>query len=62
MTGAARPRINNDLYEELGERWYSDDEHPIALLRAEAEVKLAYTRSLPVAFIVGPELTGGKAG
>ena len=25
-------------------------------------IKLAYTRSLPVAFVLPPELTGGKAG
>lgn len=29
------PRINNAFYEELGESWYEDSLHPIALLRAE---------------------------
>lgn len=29
------PRINNTFYEDLGEGWYDDDIHPIALLRAE---------------------------
>jgi 2-polyprenyl-6-hydroxyphenyl methylase / 3-demethylubiquinone-9 3-methyltransferase len=28
-------RINNAFYEELGEAWYDDDSHPIALLRVE---------------------------
>ncbi len=34
--------INNDFYEELGERWYHDDEHIIALLKAETEKKVEY--------------------
>jgi sulfopyruvate decarboxylase alpha subunit len=29
---------------------------------ADGLIKLAYTRSLPVAFVLTPELTGGKAG
>ncbi len=29
------PKINNHLYDELGDRWYTADDHPIALLRAE---------------------------
>lgn len=41
-TWGQRPAINNEFYEELGERWYRDDEHIIALLRAEAKLKLAY--------------------
>jgi 2-polyprenyl-6-hydroxyphenyl methylase/3-demethylubiquinone-9 3-methyltransferase len=28
-------RVNNVFYEELGEAWYEDDLHPIALLRLE---------------------------
>jgi 2-polyprenyl-6-hydroxyphenyl methylase / 3-demethylubiquinone-9 3-methyltransferase len=35
-------RINNRFYEELGDRWYDDDRHPIALLRAETKIRLAY--------------------
>ena len=31
--------INNEVYDSLGERWYHADDDPIALLRAEAEVK-----------------------
>jgi hypothetical protein len=36
----------------------------IAELEAQADglIKLAYTRSLPVAFILPAELTGGKLG
>jgi sulfopyruvate decarboxylase alpha subunit len=30
--------------------------------QADGLIKLAYTRSLPVAFVLPPELTGGKAG
>jgi 2-polyprenyl-6-hydroxyphenyl methylase / 3-demethylubiquinone-9 3-methyltransferase len=28
-------RVNNAFYEDLGEAWYEDSAHPIALLRAE---------------------------
>lgn len=42
ITWGQKPAINNDFYEELGERWYQDDEHLIALLRAEAKLKLSY--------------------
>ena len=31
--------INNDIYDELGERWYTAKDHPVALLRAEARVR-----------------------
>ena len=34
--------INNRFYEELGERWYEDNRHPIALLRAETKTRVAY--------------------
>jgi 2-polyprenyl-6-hydroxyphenyl methylase/3-demethylubiquinone-9 3-methyltransferase len=32
-------RINNAFYEGLGEAWYDNDIHPIALLRAENSVR-----------------------
>ena len=35
-------QINNHFYEDLGERWYEDDLHPIALLRAETKARLNY--------------------
>jgi 2-polyprenyl-6-hydroxyphenyl methylase/3-demethylubiquinone-9 3-methyltransferase len=31
--------INNDVYEELGDRWYSADDDPVALLRAESRLR-----------------------
>jgi len=34
--------INNDFYEELAERWYTDSNHPIALLRAENAVRVPW--------------------
>lgn len=34
----ARP-VNNDLYDTLGERWYSADDDPVALLRAESRLR-----------------------
>jgi 2-polyprenyl-6-hydroxyphenyl methylase/3-demethylubiquinone-9 3-methyltransferase len=35
VTTSARP-VNNALYDELGERWYTAADDPVALLRAEA--------------------------
>lgn len=35
----ARDEINNDLYHSLGERWYTAQDDPVALLRAEAEFR-----------------------
>ena len=32
---SGRP-VNNDIYDELGERWYTAQDDPVALLRAEA--------------------------
>lgn len=33
------PRINNDFYETLGERWITAKDDPVALLRAEGRYK-----------------------
>lgn len=38
--------VNNDFYNHLGDRWYDDDTHVIALLRAEARMKLDYVQSI----------------
>lgn len=38
----AKGLINNDFYEELLERWYTADDHPIALLRAENAVRIPW--------------------
>lgn len=34
--------INNDFYDELGDDWYTSTDHPIALLRAENEVRVPW--------------------
>lgn len=34
--------INNDFYEELGEKWFTANDHPIALLRAENAVRIPW--------------------
>lgn len=49
-----RPLVNNAFYDQLGERWYEDDAHPIALLRAETRVKLAYVRDVLTRANVAP--------
>ena len=33
------PKVNNDYYNHLGDRWYDDDSDPIAVLRAEQMAK-----------------------
>src|SRR5450631_2744504 len=32
-------QVNNDVYETLGERWYSAEDDPIALQRAESRLR-----------------------
>jgi 2-polyprenyl-6-hydroxyphenyl methylase/3-demethylubiquinone-9 3-methyltransferase len=34
--------VNNAFYDELGEGWYDDIDHPIALLRAENKVRIPW--------------------
>lgn len=34
--------INNAIYEELGERWYTAQDDPVALLRAESRLRTAW--------------------
>jgi len=46
--------VNNQFYDELGERWYNDDEHIIALLRAESRLKLAYVKQVLQEHQIGP--------
>lgn len=36
------PRVNNDIYETYGDRWYTAYDDPIALLRAENRIKLPW--------------------
>ncbi len=35
-------KINNDIYHTLGERWYTAQDDPIALLRAESELEVPW--------------------
>jgi 2-polyprenyl-6-hydroxyphenyl methylase/3-demethylubiquinone-9 3-methyltransferase len=43
--GTASSLIDNEFYDELGAMWHEGDgAHPIALLRAESPVRLAYVR------------------
>ena len=37
--------INNAIYDELGERWYSATDDPVALLRAESRLRTAWVIS-----------------
>ncbi|MBC7531874.1 MAG: 3-demethylubiquinone-9 3-O-methyltransferase [Oligoflexus sp.] len=38
--------INNAFYDDLDERWYNDDGHIIALLKAESRLKTVYVREI----------------
>lgn len=38
------PAINNEIYSELGERWYDADDDPVALLRAESRLRNPWVR------------------
>jgi 2-polyprenyl-6-hydroxyphenyl methylase/3-demethylubiquinone-9 3-methyltransferase len=35
----AQLEINNEIYQQLGDRWYTADDDPVALLRAEGRLK-----------------------
>ena len=48
------PEINNAFYDDLGHRWFEDDGHAIALLRAEGRLKLAYTHEVLARHGIGP--------
>ena len=41
-----RAKVDNAFYDELGPRWFADRSHAIALLVAEAPVKIDYVRSV----------------
>ena len=41
--GPSRP-VNNAIYDELGERWYTAQDDPVALLRAEAGLRNPWVR------------------
>jgi len=38
-------KINNDFYNDLGEGWYEDSNHPVALLRAENRIRIPWILS-----------------
>ncbi len=38
--------VNNAFYDDLGDRWFEGDDHPIALLRVESHVKIEYVRDV----------------
>lgn len=39
MDKAITISVNNDIYDQLGERWYAADDDPVALLRAESRLR-----------------------
>lgn len=41
---APRPGVDNTIYHDLGERWYTAHDDPVALLRAEARTKNPWVR------------------
>lgn len=38
--------INNEIYNELGDRWYIAQDDPVALLRAESELRNSWIREV----------------
>ena len=38
MRPAPAPRVNNEIYAALGELWYTSDDSPVGLLRAESRL------------------------
>ena len=38
--------VNNEFYDDLGDRWFEGDDHAIALLRAEGHLKREYLRAV----------------
>lgn len=47
------PAVNNAFYDSLGDRWFEDDAHAIALLRVEGVIKTAYVREVFDRYRVG---------
>jgi 2-polyprenyl-6-hydroxyphenyl methylase / 3-demethylubiquinone-9 3-methyltransferase len=42
---SGEPKVNNEIYETYGERWYTAWDDPVALLRAESRAKLPWVAS-----------------
>lgn len=49
-------RINNQIYETYGPRWYEAQDDPIALLRAENKIKLPWIYERITAHFSNPEI------
>lgn len=49
--------IDNGIYDTLGDRWYTADDDPVALLRAESKVKCAWVSERLRAFDVSSSST-----
>lgn len=43
METSTKGAVNNDLYNQLGERWYTAQDDPVALLRAESRSRNPWT-------------------
>ena len=39
MEATLSKQVNNDIYHQLGERWYTAQDDPVALLRAESRAR-----------------------
>ena len=50
------------ILDALGIRWIKPQSIAELETQGDGLIKLAYTRSLPVAFVLPPDLTGGKRG
>jgi 2-polyprenyl-6-hydroxyphenyl methylase/3-demethylubiquinone-9 3-methyltransferase len=42
MASTKNSTVNNDIYHHYGERWYTADDDPVALLRAEARARTGW--------------------
>lgn len=42
----AKKRVDNRIYQELGDRWYGAQDDPVALLRAEAKLRNPWIASM----------------
>ena len=40
------PNVNNEIYHDLGSRWYEAHDDPVALLRAEAKTKNPWVKQV----------------
>ncbi len=56
------PVVNNAFYDTLGDLWFEDDGHAIALLRAEGILKTAYVREVLDREGVGAVMGGREHG